>query len=180
MAFTSVVCFHLQIELPLDRLSLKDPADFVHDAFLFYDDESQEIKTEIYKYLKEKDTKLYIEDERAGNLDLNYVSKNCYWTVVILTRKTLKNEIFSRQLFSLLQDMIMEKKIRLIPVLVNTRYGDIPDAIRVAPFVHVGVDGNKRYLERLYCTIKGTLDLFKSFCVTIGHLNYHKIASVIC
>lgn len=66
MAFTSVVCFHLQIELPLDRLSLKDPADFVHDAFLFYDDESQEIKTEIYRYLKEKDTKLYIEDERAG------------------------------------------------------------------------------------------------------------------
>lgn len=61
-----MVCFHLQIELPLDRLSLKDLVDFAHDAFLFYDDESQEIKTEIYKYLKEKDTKLYIEDERVG------------------------------------------------------------------------------------------------------------------
>lgn len=170
----STFCFHFlfQIERPLDRLSSREPADFEHDAFLFYDDESREIGNEIWKYLESKGTKLFIEDQRAGQRaisNLDYVIGNCYWTIVILTRKALKDRTFTLQLISLLQSFLVDKKIRLIPVLLDTRYGDIPDAIRFVTYV--GVDENKRYLERLHCTLKGTLfDL--RFCVIIGHLNY--------
>ena len=58
------------------------------------------------------------------------------------------------KVLSLLESFLGEKKIRLIPVLVDTRYGDIPDAIRFVPYV--GVDDSKKYLERLYCTLQGT------------------------
>lgn len=172
----SFLCFVFlfQIERPLDRLSSREPADFMHDAFLFYGDESREIGTEICNYLESKGTKLFIEDQRAGQKaisNLDYVIGNCYWTIVILTREALKNRTFTLQLLSLLESFLEDKKIRLIPVLVDTRYGDIPDAIRFVTYV--GVDENKRYLERLYCTLKGTL--FKRFCVTIGHLNDHRI-----
>lgn len=70
----------------------------------------------------------------------------------------------------------MEKKICFIFVLVDIRYGDILDVIWVVFYVYVGVDGNKRYLERFYCIIKGIF--FKSFCVIIGYLNYYRF--VIC
>lgn len=145
-----------RIERPLDRLSSREPADFMHDAFLFYGDESREIGTEICNYLESKGTKLFIEDQRAGQKaisNLDYVIGNCYWTIVILTREALKNRTFTLQLLSLLESFLEDKKIRLIPVLVDTRYGDIPDAIRFVTYV--GVDENKRYLERLYCTLKG-------------------------
>lgn len=164
----------IQIERPLDRLSSQEPTDFEHDAFLFCDDESHEIKTEIYEDLEKRGIKLYTEGARGGQgaiSDLEYAIKNCYWTIAILTKKALQNKTFHFQLLSLLQSFLEEKKIRLIPVLVDTRYGDIPDAIRFVTYV--GVDENKRYLERLYCTLKGTL--FKRFCVTIGHLNDHII-----
>lgn len=173
----SLLCFvfFFQIEKPLDRLSLREPADRKYDAFLFYDDESRNIGTKICNYLEKKGTKLFIEDQRAGQKaisDLDYVIRNCYWTIVILTRKSLKDGKFTLQLFSLLQAFLVEKKIRLIPVLLNTSYGDIPDAIRVVTYV--GVDENERYLERLYCTLKGTLFNLR-FCVTIAHLNDHRI-----
>lgn len=145
-----------RIERPLDRLSSREPADFKHDAFLFYGDESRKIGTEICNYLESKGTKLFIEDQRAGQKaisNLDYVIGNCYWTIVILTREALKNSTFTLQLLSLLESFLQDKKIRLIPVLVDTRYGDIPDAIRFVTYV--GVDENKRYLERLYCTLKG-------------------------
>lgn len=145
-----------RIERPLDRLSSREPADFEHDAFLFYDDESREIGNEICNYLERKGTKLFIEDQRAGQRsisNLDYVIGNCYWTIVILTRKALKDRKFTLQLISLLQSFLVDKKIRLIPVLLDTRYGDIPDAIRFVTYV--GVDENKRYLERLHCTLKG-------------------------
>lgn len=145
-----------RIERPLDRLSSREPADFKHDAFLFYDDESREIGSEISSYLEGKGTKLFIEDQRAGEKaisDLEYVISNCYWTIVILTRKALANKTFTLQLISLLEWFLGDKKIRLIPVLVDTRYSDIPDAIRFVTYV--GVDENKRYLERLFCTLEG-------------------------
>lgn len=145
-----------RIERPLDRLSSREPADFKHDAFLFYGDESRKIGTEICNYLESKGTKLFIEDQRAGQKaisNLDYVIGNCYWTIVILTREALKNSTFTLQLLSLLESFLQDKKIRLIPVLVDTRYGDIPEAIRFVTYV--GVDENKRYLERLYCTLKG-------------------------
>lgn len=140
----------------MDRLSSREPADFEHDAFLFYDDESREIGNEIWKYLESKGTKLFIEDQRAGQRaisNLDYVIGNCYWTIVILTRKTLKDRTLQFQLISLSGSFLEGKKNRLIPVLVDTRHGDIPDAIQFVTYVVV--DKNKRYLERLYCALQG-------------------------
>lgn len=151
------VLFLIQIERPLDRLSSQEPTDFKHDAFLFCDDESHEIKTDIYNDLEKRGIKLYTEEARGGQgaiSDLDYVIKNCYWTIAILTKKALQDRAFNFQLLSLLESFLEDKKIRLIPVLVDTGYGDIPDAIRFVTYV--GVDENKRYLERLYCTLKGT------------------------
>lgn len=145
----------------MDRLSQQEPKHFEHDAFLLYDDESHELGVEILNYLERKDIKLYtgIENERKWRgesfFDLNYVIKRCFWTIVILTRKALKNRTFQLQLLSLFESFLEDKKIRLIPVLVDTRYGDIPPAIRL--LTYVGVDENKRYLEKLYCILKGTL-----------------------
>lgn len=63
----------------------------------------------------------------------------------------------------------MDKKIRLIFVFFDIRYGDILDVIRFV--IYVGVDENKRYLERFYCILKGIFfDL--RFCVIVGYLNY--------
>lgn len=166
------VLFLIQIERPLDRLSSQEPKDFKHDAFLFCDDESHEIKTEIYNDLEKRGIKLYTEEARGGQgaiSDLDYVIKNCYWTIAILTKKALQDRAFNFQLLSLLESFLEDKNIRLIPVLVDTGYGDIPDAIRFVTYV--GVDENKRYLERLHCTLKGTLFNLR-FCVIVGHLNY--------
>lgn len=163
-----------RIERPLDRLSSQEPTDFEHDAFLFCDDESHEIKTEIYEDLEKRGIKLYTEGARGGQgaiSDLEYAIKNCYWTIAILTKKALQNKTFHFQLLSLLQSFLEEKKIRLIPVLVDTRYGDIPDAIRFVTYV--GVDENKRYLERLYCTLKGKEILFdRDTLIPAGNVAY--------
>lgn len=130
--------------------------DFKHDAFLFYGDESRAIGTEIIDHLTKRNIKLVTEDQRAGQRaisDLEYVVNNCYWTIVILTRKTLKDRTLQFQLISLLGSFLEGKKNRLIPVLVDTRHGDIPDAIQFVTYVVV--DKNKRYLERLYCALQG-------------------------
>ena len=126
---------------------------------MFYDDlddSSREKGAEIAQYLEMKGLKFYLEVERSGQrkFDLNLAIQECYWTIVILTRKSLQDKEFAMKVLSLLKSFLWEKKIRLIPVLVDTRYGDIPDAIRLVPYV--GVDDSKKYLERLYCTIQGT------------------------
>lgn len=159
----------------MERLSLREPLEFEHDVFLLYDDKSHELGVEILNYLEAKGIKLYtrIENKRTWTevINLDLVIKHCYWTIVILTRTALKDRLFQLLLLSLLGSFLEDKKIRLIPVLVDTQYGDIPHAIRL--LTYVGVDENKNYLERLYCMLKGTL--FKRFCVIIGHLNYHRI-----
>lgn len=53
----------------------------------------------------------------------------------------------------MLELFLEDKKIRLIFVLVDIGYGDILDVIRFV--IYVGVDENKRYLERFYCILKG-------------------------
>lgn len=131
-------------------------ADLKHDVFLFYGDESREIRSEIIDHLEKKGIKLFIEDQRAGQKaisDLEYVVKNCYWTIAILTRKALMDRTFTFQLISLYESFLEDRKNRLIPLLVDTRYGDIPDAIKLVTYVVV--DKNKRYLERLYCALQG-------------------------
>ena len=125
---------------------------------MFYDDlddSSREKGAEIIQYLEMKGLKFYLEDERSGQrqFDLNLAIQECYWTIVILTRKSLQDKEFTMKVLSLLESFLGEKKIRLIPVLVDIRYGDIPDAIRFVTYV--GADDSK-YLERLYCTIQGT------------------------
>ncbi|XP_065925261.1 uncharacterized protein [Magallana gigas] len=141
------------LERPLSRRL--SSADFKHDAFLLYGDESRVIGTEIIDHLKKRSIKLVTEDQREGQRaisDLEYVVQNCYWTIVILTRKTLKDRTLQLQLISLLESFLEGKKNRLIPVLVDTRHSDIPDAIQFVTYVVV--DKNKRYLERLYCALQ--------------------------
>ena len=147
------------MEKPLDRLSSNDPDSYQYEAFLFYDDcddSSREKGAEIAQYLEMKGLKFYLEDERSGQpkFNLDFAIQECYWTIVILTRISLLNKEFTMKVLSLLESFLGEKKIRLIPVLVDTRYGDIPDAIRFVTYV--GVDDSKKYLERLYCTLQGT------------------------
>ncbi|XP_062571123.1 uncharacterized protein LOC134233144 [Saccostrea cucullata] len=146
-----------RMERPLDRLSSREPKEYENEAFLFChsSETSQVIGHEIETFLNKKNVKLDLLGHHAGQkqFDLAEVIEKSYWTIVVMTQEALHDKEFTIQILSLLQEFLSDKKIRLIPVLVDTRYVDIPDAVRFVTYV--AVDENKRYLERLLCTLEG-------------------------
>ncbi|XP_061171897.1 uncharacterized protein LOC133181398 [Saccostrea echinata] len=164
-----------RIEIPLDRLSSKDPEEFEKEAFLFcHSSEASEfIALEIEEYLKSKGVKVYEGGHQPGQRSfyLDEAITKSYWTIVVITREALHDKQFTMQILSLLETFLQEKKIRLIPVLVDTRYVDIPDAVRFVTYV--AVDKNKRYLERLLCTLKGKdIQFEKGTLIPAGDVAY--------
>ncbi|XP_062599437.1 stimulator of interferon genes protein-like [Saccostrea cucullata] len=144
-----------KVERPLDRLSSKEPKDYENEALLLChsSEASEAIGHEMEEYLEKKGLKLARHEAGQRYFDLADAIEKSYWTIVVLTRDALGDNTFAMQILILLERFVTEKKIRLIPVLVDTRYEDIPDALRFVTYV--ATDESKKYLERLLCTLKG-------------------------
>ncbi|XP_048746643.2 stimulator of interferon genes protein-like isoform X2 [Ostrea edulis] len=164
-----------KIERPLDRLSSKEPAHYEKEVFLFYHPSgaSKTTRDDIVKRLEEEGVKFY-EDGQIGHRQFDTMEcavDQCYWTIAIMTKEALYDKTFTLQLLSILDAFLRDKKIRLIPVLVDTDVGDIPGAIRFVTYVTV--DAKKRYLEQLICTIRGNdIPFEKEALIPAGDVAY--------
>lgn len=129
-----------------------------YDAVVLYNE--NEVDEGIYNKIQEHfrtENLTLSEDQHANKTLLTGLEENinnCRWLIVVLSKEALQDNWLTFSAIAVLTSCLEEGTTRVIPLLVDVTYDDIPDYLDWVMYIHIQSDP-LQYLARLSRAVRG-------------------------
>lgn len=152
-------------------------------------EEDRKQAEEIISDLKKRGIRQILTDDMISALPghtvmsrLLVAAQKCRWFVFLLTKNSLDDQMLTFEMVSALGDSIIERKVRVLPVVDRREDVCIPESLQWVTYIPYNSD--KSHLASLYNTVSGKItycyfDLY-IYCELLSSLSTSLLSSIIC